>query len=90
MTRQITYSEALNEALREEMTRDPAVYVVGEDVGGIGGLFDVTRGLLDEFGAGRIIDTPISEAAIAGAGIGGALVGADAHTPDRRGDVAHA
>ena len=76
MTRQITYSEALNEALREEMTRDPAVYVVGEDVGGIGGLFDVTKGLQDEFGAGRIIDTPISEAAIAGAGIGGALVGA--------------
>ncbi len=74
--RRITYSEALNEALREEMSRDSSVYVVGEDIAKIGGLFDVTKGLLDEFGEERVIDTPISEAAIAGAGIGGALAGA--------------
>lgn len=76
MERQITYAEALNEALREEMTRDPSVFVLGEDVANIGGLFDVTKGLLAEFGPRRVIDTPISEAAIAGAGIGGALIGA--------------
>jgi len=74
--RRITYSEALNEALREEMERDSSVYIVGEDIGKIGGLFDVTKGLLDEFGPQRVIDTPISEAAIAGAGIGGAMAGA--------------
>ena len=74
--RQLTYAEALNEALRQEMQRDSSVYVLGEDVAKIGGLFNVTKGLLDEFGAQRVIDTPISEAAIAGAGIGGALVGA--------------
>ena len=76
MERQITYAEALNEALRQEMRRDSSVYVLGEDVAQIGGLFNVTKGLLDEFGSRRVIDTPISEAAIAGAGIGGALVGA--------------
>jgi pyruvate dehydrogenase E1 component beta subunit len=74
--RRITYSEALNEALREEMERDSSVYVLGEDIAKIGGLFDVTKGLLDEFGPRRVIDTPISEAAIAGAGIGGAMAGA--------------
>ena len=71
-----TYVEALNEALREEMRRDAQVFVMGEDVGKIGGLFKVTQGLLEEFGAQRVIDTPISEAAIAGAGVGSALVGA--------------
>ena len=76
MERQITYAEALNEALREEMQRDQSVFVLGEDVAKIGGLFNVTKGLLDDFGSQRVIDTPISEAAIAGAGIGGALVGA--------------
>jgi len=74
-SRSITYSEALNEALREEMQRDTNVFVLGEDVGVMGGLFQVTKGLLDEFGAERVIDTPISEAAIAGAGIGAALAG---------------
>jgi len=74
--RRITYSEALNEALREEMERDSSVYIVGEDIAKIGGLFDVTKGLLQEFGPTRVIDTPISEAAIAGAGIGGAMAGA--------------
>jgi pyruvate/2-oxoglutarate/acetoin dehydrogenase E1 component len=71
-----SYADALNEALREEMARDPLVFVLGEDVAGMGGLFSVTKGLLAEFGPQRVIDTPISEAAIAGAGVGSALVGA--------------
>jgi len=70
-----SYVEALNEALREEMRRDALVFVMGEDVGRMGGLFKVTQGLLEEFGPLRVIDTPISEAAIAGAGVGSALVG---------------
>jgi pyruvate/2-oxoglutarate/acetoin dehydrogenase E1 component len=72
----LSYAEALNEALREEMRRDALIFVMGEDVGRMGGLFKVTQGLLEEFGAQRVIDTPISEAAIAGAGVGSALVGA--------------
>jgi pyruvate/2-oxoglutarate/acetoin dehydrogenase E1 component len=74
--REISYVEALNEALREEMRKDPLVFVMGEDVGKLGGLFRVTKGLLEEFGPHRVIDTPISEAAIAGGGVGSALVGA--------------
>jgi pyruvate dehydrogenase E1 component beta subunit len=74
--RQTSYAEALNEALKEEMRRDPLVFVLGEDVGRMGGLFKVTQALLAEFGPERVIDTPISEAAIAGAGVGSALVGA--------------
>jgi pyruvate/2-oxoglutarate/acetoin dehydrogenase E1 component len=73
--RKISYVEALNEALKEEMRRDVLVFVMGEDVGKMGGLFKVTQGLLEEFGPQRVIDTPISEAAIAGAGVGSALVG---------------
>jgi acetoin:2,6-dichlorophenolindophenol oxidoreductase subunit beta len=73
---EISYVEALNQALREEMRIDPFVFVLGEDVGRMGGLFKVTQGLLEEFGPERVIDTPISEAAIAGAGVGAALVGA--------------
>jgi pyruvate/2-oxoglutarate/acetoin dehydrogenase E1 component len=68
-------SEALNEALHEEMEREPGVFVVGEDIAGLGGLFQVTSGLLDRFGPQRVIDAPISEAAQAGAGVGAALVG---------------
>jgi pyruvate/2-oxoglutarate/acetoin dehydrogenase E1 component len=75
VTRTISYLEALNEALKEEMRRDALVFAMGEDVGRMGGLFKVTQGLLEEFGAQRVIDTPISEAAIAGAGVGAALVG---------------
>lgn len=74
--RRITYAEALNEALHEEMGRDSSVFVLGEDIATMGGLFQVTAGLLDKFGSNRVIDTPISEAAIAGAGIGASLVGA--------------
>ena len=74
-TREITMSEALNEALHEEMERDPGVLVVGEDIAQLGGLFQVTKGLLERFGAQRVIDAPISEAGQAGAGVGAALVG---------------
>ena len=75
--RVITYAEALNEALREEMRRDPAVFVMGEDVAGWGGggVFGVTKGLVEEFGAERIRDTPISEEAIAAVATGAAATG---------------
>jgi pyruvate/2-oxoglutarate/acetoin dehydrogenase E1 component len=73
--RELTMSEALNEALHEEMARDSGVFVVGEDIAAIGGLFQVTSGLLEKFGPRRVIDAPISEAAQAGAGVGAALVG---------------
>ncbi len=71
----IAYSQAVRDALRAEMQRDPAVFLIGEDIGTHGGAFGVTRGLRDEFGPARVIDTPISEAAIAGAAVGAALVG---------------
>jgi pyruvate/2-oxoglutarate/acetoin dehydrogenase E1 component len=73
--RELTYGQALREALREEMMRDPAVFLMGEDIGVYGGAFGVTRGLLDEFGPERVRCTPISEAAIVGAGIGAAMMG---------------
>ncbi|HEX8181433.1 MAG TPA: hypothetical protein VF525_17965, partial [Pyrinomonadaceae bacterium] len=65
-----TFVEAIRQGLWEEMERDPAVFVIGEDVGAYGGAFKVTEGLLAEFGAERVIDTPISEAAIVGAACG--------------------
>lgn len=71
----ISYSQAVREALREEMQRDPAVIIIGEDIGTHGGAFGVTRGLLAEFGQSRVIDTPISEAAIAGAAVGASVAG---------------
>jgi len=73
--RELTMSEALNEALRGEMERDPGVFVIGEDIAQLGGLFQVTAGLLERFGPQRVIDAPISEAGQAGAGVGAALVG---------------
>jgi len=75
--REITYVEAINEALIEEMARDESVFIMGEDIrrGYGGGIFTATRGLLDKFGPERVIDTPISESAIAGCAIGAALVG---------------
>src|SRR4051794_41621788 len=85
-TRTLTYVEALNEALREEMRRDPAVFVMGEDVAvwGGGGVFGVTKGLVEEFGTERVRDTPISEEAIAAVGGGAAdtshrALGVDLH-----------
>jgi pyruvate/2-oxoglutarate/acetoin dehydrogenase E1 component len=76
-TRQLTYVEALNEALREEMRRDATVFVMGEDVAvwGGGGVFGVTKGLVEEFGPERVRDTPISEEAIAAVAIGAAATG---------------
>lgn len=73
--REITYSEAINAALAEEMERDPAVFLIGEDIAKHGGAFGVTRGLFDKFGENRIINTPISEAAIAAAATGAAMAG---------------
>ena len=72
---QVTYVEAVREALREEMRRDERVFILGEDVGVYGGAFQVTRGLVEEFGEERVRDTPISEAAIAGAATGAAVTG---------------
>jgi 2-oxoisovalerate dehydrogenase E1 component beta subunit len=71
----LTYVEAVNHALRDEMSRDARVFVLGEDVGAYGGAFKATEGLLERFGPGRVIDTPISETAIVGAAIGAALMG---------------
>src|SRR5512146_1203269 len=73
--RNLNMCEALNEALREEMRHDPRVLIIGEDVGRFGGAFSVTRGLLEEFGEERVRDTPLSEAAIMGCGVGAALMG---------------
>jgi pyruvate/2-oxoglutarate/acetoin dehydrogenase E1 component len=73
--REITTAQAINEALREEMQRDPNVVVLGEDIGAIGGNFGVTKGLQEEFGKDRVRDTPISEDAIVGLSLGAALVG---------------
>ncbi len=73
--REITYAEAIREALRQEMQRDQNVFLLGEDIGVYGGAFKVLKGLLDEFGQERVRDTPISEAAIVGAAIGAALMG---------------
>ena len=71
----VSYREALTQAMREEMERDPQVFVMGEDVGQYEGAFKVTRGLLREFGERRVVDTPISEAGFVGIGIGAAMAG---------------
>jgi pyruvate/2-oxoglutarate/acetoin dehydrogenase E1 component len=73
--REIQYREALNEALDEEMARDPRVFVLGEDVGRYGGVLQITRGLLDKYGEKRVRDTPISEAGIMGVAVGAAMTG---------------
>jgi pyruvate dehydrogenase E1 component beta subunit len=71
----ITYAQALNEALREEMRGDPRVFLMGEDIGHHGGIFRVTKDLIDEFGPDRVRDTPISESSFVGIGIGAAMAG---------------
>lgn len=71
----ITYRDALNQALREEMARDPDVFLMGEEVGVYQGAYKVSRGLLEEFGPTRIVDTPITELGFAGVGVGAAMVG---------------
>ncbi len=73
--RPVSYREALTQAMREEMERDPDVFVIGEDVGQYEGAFKVTRGLLREFGERRVVDTPISEAGFVGLAIGAAMAG---------------
>ena len=73
--REITFLEAIREALRQEMKLDEKVFILGEDVGAFGGCFGVTAGLLEEFGKERVRDTPISESAIMGAALGSALMG---------------
>jgi pyruvate dehydrogenase E1 component beta subunit len=73
--RTLTYREALREALALELEHDPDVFVMGEDIGRYGGVFKVTDGLLDRFGADRILDMPISEAGFVGAAVGAAMVG---------------
>ena len=73
--RQLTYREAVREAMREAMHKDARVFLMGEDVGRYGGCFAVSKGLLEEFGPERIRDTPLSESAFVGAGIGAALGG---------------
>jgi pyruvate dehydrogenase E1 component beta subunit len=73
--RTITYAEAISEALAEEMRRDPTVALWGLDIGQYGGAFAATAGLYDEFGPGRVIDMPISEAGYVGAGVGAAMTG---------------
>lgn len=74
-TRSIKFWQGINQALVEEMERDPGVFLIGEDVARVGGPYGVTRGLLDRFGPSRVRDTPISEALLAGLGTGAAAVG---------------
>ncbi|ASS90092.1 MAG: alpha-ketoacid dehydrogenase subunit beta [Bacillaceae bacterium] len=73
--REITYLEAVREAMSQEMRKNEDVYILGEDIGVYGGAFGVTRGMIEEFGPERVRNTPISEAAIAGAAVGSALTG---------------
>jgi pyruvate/2-oxoglutarate/acetoin dehydrogenase E1 component len=73
--REITFAQAINEALAEEMRRDPTVFIIGEDVAEAGTPFKVLSGLVREFGPKRVIDSPISEAGIAGIGVGAAMTG---------------
>ena len=75
MMREMTFREALRQALREEMQRDSEVFLIGEDIGRHGGTFKVTEGLLDEFGPERVLETPISESGFIGAAVGAAIMG---------------
>lgn len=71
----VTYLDAISAALREEMRRDPTVFLMGEDIGVFGGAFKITRGFVEEFGEERVIDTPISESGFTGAACGAAIMG---------------
>jgi 2-oxoisovalerate dehydrogenase E1 component len=73
--RELSFQQALNEALHQEMARDERVLIMGEDVGATGGIFTVTKGLFDKFGEARVRDTPISEAGFVGCGVGAAIAG---------------
>ena len=72
---ELTYLQAITDALREEMRADERVFLMGEDIGAFGGAFKVTDGLQDEFGADRVMDTPLAESAIVGTAVGAAVVG---------------
>jgi pyruvate/2-oxoglutarate/acetoin dehydrogenase E1 component len=74
-TREVTYLEAISDALRTEMRRDPAVFCLGEDIGAFGGAFKVTDGFAEEFGADRVLDMPLAENTIIGAAVGAAVEG---------------
>lgn len=71
----ITYGQAISEAMHEEMVRDSSVFILGEDMGLMGSVFGLTKGFMDEFGANRVIDTPISEAGFTGMAVGAAMRG---------------
>jgi len=71
----VTYLQAIHDTLAEEMRRDKKVILIGEDIGKLGGVFRVTKGLLEEFGPDRVMDTPLSENAIIGAAMGAAIMG---------------
>ena len=73
--RKITYGQAISEALHEEMVRDESVFIIGEDMGVMGSVFGLTKGFMDEFGANRVIDTPISESGFTGMSVGAAIRG---------------
>jgi pyruvate/2-oxoglutarate/acetoin dehydrogenase E1 component len=73
--RELTYAQAINESLLQNMERDERVFLMGEDIGKYGGIFQVTAGLLDRFGPERVMDTPISEAGFVGAAVGAAMTG---------------
>mgnify|MGYP003768739315 FL=1 len=75
VSRIITYREAINEAIREEMRRDPRVFILGQGIGARGGSYGVTKGLAAEFGRERVIDTPIAEASMTGLAVGAAIRG---------------
>ncbi len=74
-TGEVTYLEAIRQALWEEMERDPAVFCLGEDIGAYGGAFQITRGFAERFGEARVLDTPISESCIVGVATGASLIG---------------
>src|SRR5947207_5128495 len=74
-TRELTLAQAVNEALAEELRRDPRVFIIGEDVAEAGTAFKVLNGLVEEFGPQRVIDSPISEPGITGLGVGAAMTG---------------
>ena len=74
-TRELTYAEAIREAMSQAMRDDPTIFLMGEDVGVYGGAFGVSLGMVDEFGEERVRDTPISESVIVGAGAGAAVTG---------------
>lgn len=74
-TRELTYAEAIREAMTLEMRRDPSIFFLGEDIGEYGGAFGVSRGMMEEFGPERVRDTPISEAGITGCAVGSAMTG---------------